>query len=121
MAYNDIIKALKCCEIEDCHECFYKQYSNCRETLICTVLDFVSYQNEEIESLLETLSIFREDMHLLIDKNAKKQLKNIILQLEAEIESSEKYMRECDNSDLQKAYNQGLRAAYNAVKEMADE
>ena len=37
-------------------------------------------------------------------------------QLEAEIESSDKYISEYDDSDLQKAYNKGLRDAYRILR-----
>ena len=44
-----------------------------------------------------------------------------IAQLDAEIESSDKYIREYDDSELQKVYNKGLRDALKALKEMVDE
>ena len=44
-----------------------------------------------------------------------------MLQLEAEIESSDKYIREYDDSELQKAYNKGLRDALKALKGLVGE
>ena len=43
---------------------------------------------------------------------------DVVEQLNAEIESSDKYIREYDDSEVQKAYNQGLRHALKIVTEM---
>jgi hypothetical protein len=47
---------------------------------------------------------------------ALKRLEAVVLQLEAEIESSDKYIREYDDSEVQKAYNKGLRDAAKIIK-----
>ena len=47
--------------------------------------------------------------------------KEVVAQLEAEVESSNKYIRDYDDSEVQKAYNQGLRHCLKVVKEMAGE
>ena len=44
--------------------------------------------------------------------------KEFAKQLEAEIISSDKYIREYDDSEVQKAYNKGLRDALKILKEM---
>lgn len=48
---NDIIKAVGCCEIKDCHECPYKGYTNCRESVMHGALDLINRQKEEIADL----------------------------------------------------------------------
>lgn len=45
----------------------------------------------------------------------------IILQLEAEIDSSDKYIREYDGGQLQIGYNKGLSDALKIVKQMSQE
>ena len=48
-------------------------------------------------------------------------IKDILLTLEAEARSSDKYLEEYDDSKEQKAYNQALWKAYNLAKEIAGE
>lgn len=43
-------------------------------------------------------------------------INDVILQLEAEIESSDKYIREYEDTKEQRCFNQGLRAALKVVK-----
>lgn len=45
-------------------------------------------------------------------------INEVILQLEAEIESSDKYIREYEDTEKQRCFNQGLRAALKAVEGM---
>lgn len=47
-------------------------------------------------------------------------IKEVLLTLEAEAESSDKYIREYDDSEVQRAYNKALWKAYNLVKEMTE-
>lgn len=56
--------------------------------------------------------------NMAVKKAKAKAIKDVELTLEAEVESSNKYIREYDGSEVQKAYNQGLKTAYNIVKEM---
>ena len=49
--------------------------------------------------------------------NTRKPMENIVAQLEAEIESSDKYIREYDDSVVQKAFNKGMRDSLRIVKE----
>lgn len=51
MSDNDIIKAVGCCEIKDCHECPYKGYTNCRESVMHGALDLINRQKAENERL----------------------------------------------------------------------
>ena len=52
-------------------------------------------------------------------KTAKAEAyKEFAEQLDAEIESSDKYIREYDDSEVQKAYNKGLRDALKVLKEL---
>jgi hypothetical protein len=55
------------------------------------------------------------------DKGFNEAVKDVLLTLEAEAVSSDKYIREYDDSKVQKAYNQALWKAYNIVKEMVCE
>ena len=48
-------------------------------------------------------------------------IENIISALEAEIESSDKFIREYDDSVVQKAYNKGMRKCLEIVQEVAKE
>ncbi|MBR5199218.1 MAG: hypothetical protein IKW20_05255 [Bacteroidales bacterium] len=48
-------------------------------------------------------------------------LREAVEQLEAEVESSDKYIREYDDSEVQIAYNSGLRQALKVIKEMTGE
>lgn len=50
-----------------------------------------------------------------------KTFNNIISQLDAEVESSAKFIREYDNSIAQKAYYKGLYNALDIVKRMKEE
>lgn len=43
-------------------------------------------------------------------------INEVILQLEAEIESSDRYIREYEDTERQRCFNQGLRAALKAVE-----
>lgn len=46
---------------------------------------------------------------------------DVVGQLEAEVYSSDKYINEYDGSEVQKAYNKGLRDALKIAKEMLEE
>lgn len=88
--------------------------------LLINTIDLIKRQKAEIEKL-------KDDNQYLEDRRWKElcevraeTIEDVLLQLEAEIESSEKYIREYDDGPLQKAYNQGLRAAYNAAKGMIE-
>ena len=48
--------------------------------------------------------------------NTRKPIERIISQAEAEIESSDKYIREYDDSEVQKAFNKGMRVVLEIVK-----
>lgn len=48
--------------------------------------------------------------------NTRKPMELIISQVEAEIESSYKYIREYDDSEVQKAWNKGMRNVLKIIK-----
>ena len=50
--------------------------------------------------------------------NTRKPMQEIVEQLEANIESSDKYIREYDDSEVQRAYNKGMRDCLKTVKEV---
>lgn len=54
--------------------------------------------------------------NMAVKKAKTKAIKDVLLTLEAEAESSDKYIREYDDSEVQKAYNQALWKAYDIVK-----
>ena len=50
-----------------------------------------------------------------------KKIDEILLQLEAEIVSSDKYIREYEDTKEQRAFNAGLKYAYKVVEDMKKE
>lgn len=48
--------------------------------------------------------------------NRREPINNIVEQLEAEIESSDKYIAEYDDSEVQKVWNAGMRKCLEIVK-----
>ena len=50
-----------------------------------------------------------------------KKIDKILLQLEAEIESSNKYISEYEDTKEQRAFNAGLRHAYKVIDDMRKE
>ena len=75
---------------------------------------FINHQKDEIEAYKHYYNECLKDL-----KNAHIDVyRNVIEQLDAEIESSDKYIREYDGGELQIAFNKGLRAACSTVKEM---
>ena len=78
----------------------------------------------EIKCALEELKAIKSDGftdHLLnmgYTKGYRKAIDEIISQLDAEIESSAKFIREYDDSIAQKAYYKGLRNALDIVMQM---
>lgn len=77
----------------------------------------IEEQQAEIERLKKENHCFADigKMYSEIKSEARKEF---VEQLEAEIISSDKYIREYDDSEVQKAYNKGLRDARNLLKEM---
>lgn len=66
------------------------------------------------EELLKALTYDRQQYQ----KGYADGINEVILQLEAEIESSDKYIREYEDTEEQGCFNQGLRAALKAVRKM---
>ena len=66
---------------------------------------------------IETKRNFLKRKDAIKSWNKRKPMKNIVEQLEAEIESSDKYIREYDDSEVQKAFNKGMRNSLRLVKE----
>lgn len=52
--------------------------------------------------------------------NTRKPMQDIVEQLEAEIESSDKYIREYDDSKEQIAFNKGMRHCAKIAKEISN-
>ncbi len=109
-----------------------------RLTDIINLINLINCQKAEIEALQDEVAIktsayndMKEQrdkehqycMHYvgMIAKFKSEAIKNVLLTLEAEAESSDKYIREYEDSKEQRAYNQALRKACNLVKEMVGE
>lgn len=81
-------------------------------------------ENQELKAEIEKL---KADVNRLTSENENlttartEAIEDVLLTLEAEANSSDKYIREYDDSDIQKAYNKGLWVACNLVKEMTGE
>lgn len=81
---------------------------------------------ERLRSQVNRLKKYDEErdirLHARLTETAKAEaIEDVLLTLEAEAVSSDKYIREYDDSEVQKAYNQALWKAYNLVKEMVGE
>lgn len=103
MKFNreEIIKALECCHLksEDCISCpFVLLGENCA--------------NLERDAITLIRELTEENDRLRAD---------VVGQLEAEVYSSDKYIDEYDGSEVQKAYNKGLRDALKIAKELLEE
>ena len=50
---NDVIDALECCAIENCHECPYRLYFECKQTLARDAVEVIrKLKGESNETLL---------------------------------------------------------------------
>ncbi len=128
MTDNEIIKALECCSkdraltTKDCmHGCPYFNVLDCRRHCMRDALDLINRLKAEIERLKQERDKEHHYCHHYARMCAKvksEARKEFAEQLEAEIISSDKYIREYDDSKVQKAYNKGLRDALKILKEM---
>lgn len=141
---NEIKKALKCCYTTGtrCEDCPLCDIEECNDTLMAEyVKDLINRLQAENERLQNILICFMDalgkvrkvddidEISLIplmseLNKQYRAQLKaeaykEFAEQLDAEIESSDKYIREYDDSEVQKAYNKGLRDALKVLKELA--
>lgn len=135
----EIIKALECCcntkEIFCSEKCpLYNHENDCFSVMKHDALDLINRQKAEIERLRKEIDDLEYHLDcecstsadvssmLIGEEKAKAEaIKDVLLTLEAEAVSSDKYIQEYDDSKEQKAYNQALWKAYNLVKEMAGE
>lgn len=130
--------------------CPYQGVDKCVKVSTHDAIDLINRQQAEIERLKDNLNAVLEEateteveyekvyeqayndaMANLVDGGASCRLcmavtefkarKEFAEQLEAEIISSDKYIREYDDSEVQKAYNKGLRDALKILKEMGCE
>lgn len=144
MTDNELIKALECClssnDLTACWKCPAVKLNICCDGtskisngIAKAVIDLINRYNAKIERLesnlkfvrgtVERLRKYDEErdirLHARLTKTAKVEtIKDVLLTLEAEALSSDKYIEEYDDSTEQKAYNQALWKAYNLVKEM---
>ena len=119
MTDNEIIKALECCGIDDCRDCpCYTEDLGCDHNLQLLALDLINRQKAGIERLQKYNAKMARKHY---QDGRAEAIEDVLLTLEAEANSSDKYIREYDDSDIQKAYNKGLWVACNLVKEMTGE
>ena len=126
MTDNEIVKALECCygEYMKCDECPLEVKAHCVAILLDEAHDFVKRQQEEIKILKQNrANIFEivEAVERGRTKGIKEITAKIVRQLAAEINSSDKYIREYDGSLPQIAWNNGLRKALEIVKGVQNE
>ena len=62
MTDNKIVEVLDCCRIENCNDCPYRQYYNCREAAMQDAVNLINSQKIEIERL--NASIKEADKYL---------------------------------------------------------
>ena len=128
---DEIVTAMECCDgtLAGCTECpLYHNRYRCKIKQLA--LDLITRQKAEIERLTETSKEVTSCFHRMESlynikcmelKVAKSEaIEDVLLTLEAEALSSDKYIEEYDDSTEQKAYNQALWKAYNLVKEMTE-
>ena len=121
MTDKEIIKSLEeCIASEGCYECIEFTNPYCMNNVMEHALGLIKQQQKRIERLKDNLDAVlkeRADHTEAVEEFADK----IVEQLEAEIESSDKFIREYDDSEVQKAWNKGLRKALELVKGVQNE
>ena len=121
MTDNEIIKGLECCCASECDECPYDEQTACVEYVKEGTLDLINRQKAEIERLKAESDMADGYADALVERTKTEAIKEVLLTLEAEAESSDKYIREYDDSEVQRAYNKALWKSYNLVKEMTEQ
>lgn len=89
--------------------------------MITVELNKHTAEDVKIIQELQALGLSDEQIQKAYDRQQYQKgyadgINDVILQLEAEIESSDKYIREYEDTEEQRCFNQGLRAALKAVK-----
>lgn len=83
MTDNEIIKALECCNKDDCDNCPYKR--NCKNVM-CDVLDLINRQqaeNERLQKKVEELSeVLSESIRIRYKEAKSKAVKEFATRLE---------------------------------------
>ena len=80
MTDNKIIEGLDCCRIENCHECPYREYYDCRGTLVQDTFNLINRQNAEIERLKDDIDgscIFLEEHRKISKQEHENQMKKL--------------------------------------------
>ena len=137
MTDNEIIKALEVCnesfEMGLCAKCPYSAIpkSGCTHDMINDAIALITRQKAEIErletenkNLLKRLCKKAQTASKAVKKLIRAEaIKEVAEALEAEWESSKKYIREnvYEDSITERAYNKGLLHALNVVKEMEEQ
>lgn len=104
---------------------------NGKVVFFTNILNGYRYEYKDLEEVVKTLNELLKEAYSKDEiafalkcktedlKTTKSEaIKEFAEQLYAEIESSDKYIREYDDSEVQKAYNKGLRDALKVLKEM---
>lgn len=125
MKPEDVMKALEICEEnkKDCYHC--PQWVKCVKGEIPfffhQLLPLLREKDAEIERLNIELQAMRgaaNSLKMHLETERAEAIADVVAQLEAEVDSSDKYIAEYDGSKVQVAYNNGLRNALKIVKEM---
>lgn len=125
----EIMQILECCSVENCEECkrnwSYVSQWDCMRHIMRISLNLINREKAEVERLNKetklTIDSIRKLAVELIESAKSEAIKDVLLTLEAEAVSSDKYIREYEDSKEQRAYNQALWKACSLVKEMEGE
>ena len=68
MTDNEIIKALECCQTDECERCPLSNYDGCESLLFdgTIVLDLINRQKAEIEMLQKTQQLIEDDKNRIL-------------------------------------------------------
>ena len=120
-ALTDCVEALCDCQVCPFNRMHRDEFENCVDVALEQALSLINRQKAEVtETRRDLLNEIYALEHQLETAKAE-AIKEVAEALDAEVESSNKYIREYDDSNVQVAYNQGLKNALKIVKEMAGE
>ena len=106
-SFEVMVRVLECCLTADHSRCPYTDDWNCDHSKVQDALALLRKQRAEIERLKVQNAIYERGAEAAAD---------IIEQLETCVFDSDKYIAEYDGSEVQKAYNKGLRDALEVAK-----
>lgn len=107
MKPEDVMRALEHCGNWWCDGCPFENRALCTQKIAKAALALLREKDAEVERLKAQNAIFERGAEAAAD---------IIEQLETYVFDSDKYIAEYDGSEVQKAYNKGLRDALEVAK-----